>query len=365
MSEINTNINQNNDSYQEGYQKINKTNLLKNKKRHLCCVIGLIIVLLVGILGYKYWTGTPLYSLKMVAKAVEKHDLINFKKYVDVDSVVSRMIDQSIEYEMSSEPDDAMNDFAMGIVQLIKPKMVDMVKDEIYSYVEKGTFEEKETSDDELSFSLSDIFKNTSDVQSIQFKGVDYVKKSDNVALVGLKIYNCIFEKELIVEVKMRDMKKYWQVAEINNFAALIKKMDELKEEKLAQLNKPILEEINKTVVVKDITLDKISDDFWGFSNSVIINVAIEVLDNKKITEIGGIILSKNKDEQILLDMPVDLTKVNFTEKVNTVQWEKEINPFISEDEEFFATEDLTTTFEWKYIKFADGTELEVLDELP
>ena len=128
MSEINTNINQNNDSYQEGYQKINKTNLLKNKKRHLCCVIGLIIVLLVGILGYKYWTGTPLYSLKMVAKAVEKHDLINFKKYVDVDSVVSRMIDQSIEYEMSSEPDDAMNDFAMGIVQLIKPKMVDMVK---------------------------------------------------------------------------------------------------------------------------------------------------------------------------------------------------------------------------------------------
>ncbi|MGE5422809.1 MAG: hypothetical protein ACM3QW_06075, partial [Ignavibacteriales bacterium] len=47
----------------------------------------LLIFVVVGAGGYWYWTSTPQYSIRQIDRAVSNHDLVTFRKYVDMNTV--------------------------------------------------------------------------------------------------------------------------------------------------------------------------------------------------------------------------------------------------------------------------------------
>lgn len=99
-------------------------------------IIPSVLVLVVAFASSAYYfMGTPTYSLYKTKKAISQHDSAEFNKYVDVDRVVSDLIEQA---SSSLENDDAMKDnpfknFAAAIISSMRER----IKNEINKSIEE------------------------------------------------------------------------------------------------------------------------------------------------------------------------------------------------------------------------------------
>ncbi len=344
---------------------VSNATLFKNKKSLL--FIGLIVLVVIGSIGYWYWIHSPQYSLKIIQESIAKHDLQTFEKHVDIESVTSRAIDQLIDSKINNKnevKDESISNFAKGFIQMLKPQLVAMAKDQIRSYVEKGTVET--TPKDNANapdFSINNIYKTSSG--SPEFKGVEYVNKDGKIAIVGIKFFYSKLNLDAILELKMRDLDGYWQVAEFNNLNDFISKIDEAEKAKLAELNKPIINEINSAIKVEGISTSK--TNLSAYSQAINYYIKLNFLAQKDVQEIRGLLTVKSKDGKTLLSQPSQATGPIKSGQIITVEWQKRINPFIPSDKQLFAiTEDQAITeLSLNYIKFADGSELKLADKLP
>ena len=94
-------------------------------------LIGLGIVAIVGYVGFQFWKTTPEYSLLQIQEAIATKDVYLFKKYVDVENILERGIDEilnkAIKKSEDSQGEDSLFDaslFAKGMAELIKPAAI-------------------------------------------------------------------------------------------------------------------------------------------------------------------------------------------------------------------------------------------------
>ncbi|WP_333594750.1 hypothetical protein, partial [Anaerospora hongkongensis] len=229
--------------------------LTSNKKKIVLAAVAAVIV--IALLGYWYWTKTPQYSLKLMQESVVKHDLAAFNKYVDIDSVTSRAIDQLLELKLNDPKDvqdDTTKNFAAGLIKILKPQLVAVAKEEMKTFVEKGTTElpDNQSANNPKMKELL----NTGSGKA-EFKGVAYTNKDGKIATVGLDMFYPKLNSTTVLEVKMREMDGYWQIAEISNLASFMKKLEELETAKLAEINKQTIAEINSAIRLENITITK------------------------------------------------------------------------------------------------------------
>lgn len=340
-------------------------------KTMLILGIALIVILLAGSVGYWYWTHTPQYSLKQIQEAVKNHDLQTFEKHVDIESVTSRMIDQLIDSKMNDKnevQDEATSNLAKGFIQFIKPQLTAMAKDQIRSLVEKGSTSQasdpgQSEAPDAPKFSVKDIYNNKGGTPD--FKGVDYVNKDGKIAVVGLKLFYPKLNSDVVLEVKMRELDGYWQVAEISNLPAFLNKLAELEEKKLTEINQPIIVEMNNALKINSVRMVPLQAN--SFAKAVTFPTEVTFLSQKNITEFNVLILAKNQAGKLVLKMPASSANSSAPGKTATITWSKKINPFISSDVALFNTPPEQLSIEIKPIsmKFADGTQLKLSEKLP
>ena len=102
--------------------------------------IGGVILLVVVALAswwFLYYTKTPTYSLGIVKTAIEQHDTETFKKHVDLDTFIDSAIDDFIASD-DKVKEMQNNPLAAGLIQMLKPTLIDISKKRIYTIVEKG-----------------------------------------------------------------------------------------------------------------------------------------------------------------------------------------------------------------------------------
>jgi len=335
------------------------------RKRRLWVWVMAVVILLAGSgAGCWYWTTTPQYSLHCIAKAAEQHDLVAFKKYVDLESVTNRGVSQLIEVFMN-DPDEVQNDFdelAQGLIEALKPELVKQFTTEIETYIEKGEFE-KGSKDEGIS--PTEFLKKTGDQSDPSFS-IGNVKKEGKIAVVELNIEMPEYKSTLTADIKMRDRGKYWQVAEIANFGQLIKKLDELEKAKLAELNLPIQKQLNQLVTIGGISVQQRPDE-WGFDqyldfyfdSSINGTEPIsEIITEFRITDAGGNLLLKDNPQ----------FEGNWEPGYRgPLTWSKDINPFIESDTQLWETpiEQLNMEIRPISIIFAGGREIKLMDEVP
>jgi len=202
----------------------------KSKKIVASCAI---ITLLLGGVLYWRWVRSPQYSIWQVIKAFEQHDFHTFEKYVDIEGFSSRLIDQVLEQTSSRSPEstDAWSKLgealAGGIFKMAKPKFITMMKEQVRYYVEKGNFEtaKQGKEDQDTPVNIKDVLNRA----KTKFKGVEYTKKDGKIALVGLRIFYPEYKSSTIIDVKMRDLGDYWQVAELSNLNNFLETMEMLR----------------------------------------------------------------------------------------------------------------------------------------
>ncbi|HEY9784122.1 MAG TPA: hypothetical protein V6D17_01885, partial [Candidatus Obscuribacterales bacterium] len=109
----------------------------------------LVVFLLVIVnFGYWYWTTTPYHAVLEIRSSIIHHDLKTFEEYVDVDSVATKMIDGFLTPQVRAALGRGVLGelLGSGIVHLMKPTLVNIIKDEVVHFVENNDLEQRSRS---------------------------------------------------------------------------------------------------------------------------------------------------------------------------------------------------------------------------
>lgn len=337
-----------------------------NKRKPLWVWVLVVGVLLISGAGYWYWTTTPQYSLRCIGKSITKHDLATFKKYVDLNTVTSRAVDDLINVSMNDPEvaDQGVNEFAQGVVKLLKPQLVEVFTKEVESYIESGTFKgEKDT--EGSGFSPEDLWKKTGG-KSAKLNGISSVKKEGKIALVGLKLQLPEYNSEIVLDLKMRDRGTYWQLVEISNIGDVIVDLDKLEKDKLAKLNKPIEENLNKIVSFNSTSEEGYSDDY-GLEQYIDYTFDLSINGTEPITKIEtDFQIWDNNNSYLLQETPV--FEGNWAPGwTGQLSFRKDINTFIDEENQLWEIpiDQLNVGIRPTAVTFASGKKIELFTELP
>lgn len=239
-------------------------------------IYPLFFVTVVIGLAYWYWTTTPSYALSQIVGAVKNRDCETFEKYVDIESIAYRAIDDVLHGP--ARESGVFGNFdsmiGVGIIGLFKPEIAEIAKTQVLKFIEAGTLSKSlveatkaanpfaakdpapasqgqylsKTSDDTDSeqespsavfehrssgFSDSSISKYAKKLKVQNqlkayglskkgFKGIDYLKIEGATAFVGFKFHSDKLERDIVIEIKMEDAGGYWRVTELSNLNDLI-----------------------------------------------------------------------------------------------------------------------------------------------
>lgn len=196
-------------------------------KKKLIIAIFLVVVAIVVGWYFIYFTKTPVYSLNLAREAVEKHDVVTFKKHVDMESIISAGYDDMIAV-LLEDPEIKNNPFkglAEVMMQGLKPEVVPVLTNEVYSSIEK------EPSNTEVSKEEQQVvedMKKKAGVNNIEFKDVGSSTVDGNTAVVPITVYDKDMQKEITFNVGLKKLDDgTWQAVKINNFKEFMENVQE------------------------------------------------------------------------------------------------------------------------------------------
>lgn len=232
-------------------------------------------------LVYWYWTTTPSYAVQQVVNSLYHHDVDTFTRYVDLDTMGERALDEIIHGP--AKDSGLFGNFdsfiGMGIVSLFKTEIVEMFKAEVCKAVKgdsliplpgekaqaipasapptplagAGTAQANPQvpaipaggSTNLLgSPKPGKIAKVKAELENFGlskkgFKGIDYFKEENGMNFIGLKFHSPKYDTDFIIEFKLEDAGGYWRVTELSNLSPLVERYMELRDKGRAEAAKP------------------------------------------------------------------------------------------------------------------------------
>lgn len=212
--------------------------------------VGLISVIVCAALFYFfYYTKTPIYSVKQIGEAIQKHDVETFDRHVDVKHMAGRVFDDFVAKESKDKNGSlAGNAFALGLVTALKPVAVSEMQDAIYAEVAKkdAPSQQKKT-----EIKVFDKFRSNSKFAT--FKDISTISKNGETAIVGVKYHNRKVDKDYTLNIKMEKLNDgKWRAKELTNLLELLDQTEKDEAEKLKELDKPFKEQVWKNVQLTD-----------------------------------------------------------------------------------------------------------------
>lgn len=200
----------------------------------------LLIVLVIAAVGgyfyYKNLTESPKYSLNLAKEAYEDHNMTEFEKYVNVETMVGGLVDNITQQRSLIGSLIPGTGIAKGLINLAKPQLAKVAKKEVQKMVETGSVDPAEMSGTGKKplVSIAGIMNKIVSPES-EFKGISYEKVEGSTALVGLEVTQPKYDTTMVVEVKMVNKGDYWQATELTNIGELIKNAARLEKKRLLE----------------------------------------------------------------------------------------------------------------------------------
>lgn len=195
-------------------------------------IIAIIILVIAAIIGwyFMYFTKTPAYSLNMARESVEKHDVLTFKKHVDLERVLDSALDDFISVELE-KPEIKNNPFkglARNIFNSLKPEIVKELTDECYAKIADDKTDENNEKSNTNAATPADKMKAKTGIGQLKFKEMKDAVIVDDKAILPVI---CVFEndpsKEVTLQLEMKRLEdKTWQVIRVYNFKEYIELME-------------------------------------------------------------------------------------------------------------------------------------------
>lgn len=226
------------------------------KRRSKILLMASLSLIILALFVF-YWVGirTPGFALYQIYSSIENRDLVKFKKYVDIEGVISRLIDDTVAFasELDSNANASIDDLATGmvhgIVGILKPQLVTIGMSHVERFVETGKIE-----GDKLVVAntnqvdtgaqpdvilpweyVSEYGWEWANIAKSATRRIQYVNQSGRIALVGFKYRLDQYNSDLLVEVKLRNLGQYWQLAEFSNWTHILKTIAQLRNPRASQ----------------------------------------------------------------------------------------------------------------------------------
>lgn len=325
-----------------------------------------LLIVLAVIGGYWYWTTTPNYSIQQIKKSIENHDVTTFKKHVDTKSLSNRFVDDVIDRTTNENLSSGELDSALGagIAKMMKPRLTEALEEQIIRLVERGGITENDTEVDSGEASLDNLADNIGFDEN-QISGIEYINKQGKTAYLGLGFEHAQLDTTMIIELLMRDLGSYWQVAEFSNINELINQVTELEKSKLAELNEPIRDKISQTLEVISVVKSNRSDDY-GFDKKVVFQLRVKNISDKTIKSFIATIHTKDSDGESLKDIRIRNNTSITPQKVDRRYWSIDVNMFESETNRLYeiSNDQIQIDVTFRNIVFEDDSELKILESL-
>ena len=196
-------------------------------KKWFSIILFLLIIVIIGVFFWKIMI-SPRYSLKKVDVAVGKHDVIAFNKYFDLDATIDGLIVQTWQYytsdeEIGSRWSEIRNEIGNTLLSVVKPNLKEIIKKEVLDYIATGQWTGNEAGkENKISSIVIQVIKEKIDPEQWDQQSINYTEINANIAHVGLTYFDKAKETNFLLEVKMRNMKGYWQIIKISNVAQIL-----------------------------------------------------------------------------------------------------------------------------------------------
>ena len=233
---------------------------MKSKK-----TLALALVLLVLLAGAAfYFIRTPAYALNQVRLALKQHDTAKFEQYVDVQGVLDNAFDDIIKAESKINNDNLFsNPFALSILHMLKPAVVDLMKQEALQRIAAKTTQDNQ--DNEAVDPVPDAMRRNLErhipLDKLTVKNLKLIKQERNQAIANLVLHNEALNKDFLAQLQMQaNDEGNWQIKRVSNLSELIIQLSAAKKAKQAADNKPIMERLNKAVRTSEVDLNISTD---------------------------------------------------------------------------------------------------------
>ena len=223
---------------------------MKSKKNILFLIV--IIAALAGAAFYfLYFIRTPAYALNAARSACQEHDVQKFEHYVDVNSVMDNAFDDIIKGESKINNDNIFsNPFAVGILRMLKPTVVDLMAQEARDKVANVPEEQQnKKAVDPVPDAMRRNMERRISLGKFTIKDLKISKTESERAIAVVALHNKDLDKDFIAELELKvNDKGDWQIKRVSNLAELIVQIDAAKKAKLAASNKPIMDKLNAAI---------------------------------------------------------------------------------------------------------------------
>lgn len=286
-----------------------------------------------------------------VSKAIKQHDFATFQKYVDIDSVTTRLIDDMMVLGIieSKDEDPTGTAIGAGLLQLMKPRLVDEAKKQLARFVEVGNF----TDTNRVVSPFQEL--NT----SASYRGVVSQRRDGKIAVLGLAFTNRSEGYSRTVEIKLRDVGSYWQVAELSNISELVQKQKIEAQERLSRNNAPIIAKINKLLKITAFGKSPGSDQY-GISKQVVFRLTVQNIGNVPVRGYSAVICQKDTLGKTVKALRIRSDDVISPGASDSGSWEFDINEFSASDVALYKASLAAADVQFVRVKPDPGPELVV-----
>ena len=213
-------------------------------------LLGLLAIAVLGIAFFFFYVvKTPHYSLYQIHKAVQSHDTVLFEKHVDLDSIYSKGINDLVSSGLKGKKSIGIDPITAGIIKLVKPTVVNALKDATLESVRKESPKgkvqpapngngqpaqngndktPKKKNNNENAIPLLKKLKERVDVSNLKIKDSSITEKEPGVATVAAVLHNIKLNKDFNVNMRMeKQADGEWQIKEMTNFVEFLKEVEE------------------------------------------------------------------------------------------------------------------------------------------
>lgn len=304
--------------------------------KKLTIFISLVVIIL-GALGFYflYWIKTPAYSLNLIRESIQNHDVATFEKHVDLDTLYDKAFDDAlIAYSKVENKADLSDPFVMGMFRMMKPPVISELKRQTLDAIKPKDPEEKKVpkqpSDSEA---MAGILTDNAGAHDVDIKDMTVISNDGTESLVSVKLHNERLGKDFDLRLQMNKLDDgTWKVKKIDNLVDFLIAVDTAEKEKLAEINKPIREEIANAVNANSsLSLDMQGEYFISYTARFAIN--LENKTDKDIRLLEGTIDILDSDDKVIKTANFSYGKntLKAHEKA-TITHSEPLNQFIKED---------------------------------
>lgn len=212
---------------------------------------------------FLYWCQSPVYAVNEVRSSIANHDVEKFEKYVDLHHLIDNAFEDIIIAESKINNNNiTANPFAMGILHMLKPTVVNLLVEEAKAEIastEKNS-DSAAKKQDPIADAMKKNIENKVYLNKMKLNDIDLEEVNGDKAVVNLTLTHKETNQDFNLKLKMMlNDDEVWQIKEVTNLVDFILEVNAAEQELMATANKPFLEKLSNSLEITDqeITIEE------------------------------------------------------------------------------------------------------------